>query len=450
MVIGGGAAGEAAGSLGGELGLDVVLVERELVGGECAFWACMPSKALLDSASRRAIGADYPWRRASARRDWMISREGTDRSSDGSHVRALEDSGATFIRGSARIAGPGRVEISVAGRPLKIHETRSIIIASGSVPFIPEVDGLEEAGYWTNREATSVRELPSSIAIVGGGPVGVEIAQIYTRFGVEVHLIEKYPRIMIKDHPRSAQTLDMRLKEEGVTIYNDTTAIAVRRGGKGRIVELADGRKVEAAELLIAVGRVPDMKGLGLEELGIELIDGKRPPRSDSAMSIGPGVYVAGDAAGGLQFTHVADYQGRIAVMNAAGTVTSADLSAVPRTTFTDPETSAVGLTVDEARAQGLDVFEISQDFAATARGQSIEGSSGHVSAVVDADRGLLVGAFAACPGASEMIMEAVLAIKQSIPVHVLADAIHPFPTASRVFGNVMSQAVKRLNRSSS
>ena len=441
IVIGGGASGEAASSLGAELGGKVVLVEQDLVGGECGFWACIPSKSLLDSAGRRAIGAEYSWERASARRDWNISRENIDYPSDASHVKPLADAGVEIVRGVARVIGMGKVEVRFNGGGPKVLEGRNLIICTGSKPSIPPLEGLEEAGYWTSRQATSTRDLPSSLVILGGGPIGVEMAQVFARFGTKVIVVEHNDRLLARDHPRSSEVLAARLTEEGVDMRLGVRAEKVERGGAGRRVTLSDGSTVEGAEMIVAVGRrARDLTEMGVEEAGVKLDDrGLAAP--DDRMMIGDGVFVAGDAAGGLQFTHIADYEGRVAARNAMGVDYHADLTAVPRTTFTDPETSAVGLTVEEAQEQGIDAFEVTQDFATTARGYTIEGSVGHVTAVVDRERKILVGAFAAGPGASEIIHEAVLALKLKIPIEALADTIHAFPTAARVFANLLADA---------
>ena len=456
IVIGAGPAGEAAAYLGRELGASVAVVEKDLAGGECPFWACMPSKTLLAAATRRAVGADYPWERASRRRDWMISREDTDYPSDAGHVAGLEGAGVRFVRGEARLVGAGKVEVRSKGNGPQTLEGANVIVAAGSAPVIPPIRGLDEAGYWTSREGTSLRELPSSIVVLGGGPVGVELAQVYARFGVKTVLVEGHDRILPRDHPRSSEVVTDQLRTEGIDVRTRVHATAVRTGGEGRILEMSDGGAVEGAELLVAVGRrAPDLRAMGLEEAGVELSErGTAGP--DEQLRVGPGVFLAGDAAGGLMFTHVADYEGRVTVAAAMGHPAKADLGSVPRATFTDPEVGAVGLTVEEAQEQGIDAFEVSQDFASSARGFTLEpvrpssgpileGVPGHVTAVIDRGRGLLAGAFAACPGASDLIHEAVLAMKHSVPVAVLADAIHAFPTASRVFGGVMVEATKQL-----
>ncbi len=445
IVIGGGAAGEAAGFAAAAIGASAVLVERDLVGGACPFWACMPSKTLLNSAARRACGADEDWAHASDRRDWMISREEIDHPDDGGHVRRMEAAGTRVIRGEARIVGPGVVEVRGPEDHVETLRATSVIVAAGSAPFVPPIPGVDDVPYWTSRDATSTRVLPSSLVILGGGVVGVEMAQVFVRFGVRVTLVEGGDRILSRDHPLTSKHVADQLVEEGLELRLGVTAQGVRAGGAGRIVQLSDGSTVEGAELLVAVGRRPaDLRALGAEDAGATL-DDRGAPAPDAQMRIADGLFVAGDVAGGLQFTHVADYEGGIAARAAAGGPERADLRVVPKVTFTDPEASAVGLTVEEAKAASIDAFEISRDFASTGKGQTMEGAHGHLTAVVDRERKRLIGAFAACPGAGELIHEAVLAMKVDAPIEVLADTIHAFPTAARVMGGVYQEAAARL-----
>jgi dihydrolipoamide dehydrogenase len=387
----------------------------------------------------------------------MISREHIDYPDDAGHAAGLESAGAQLVRGSARITGAGSVEVREVGGETRTLTARALVVAIGSEPVIPPIEGLADAGFWTSNDGTSLRELPSSIVVLGGGVVGVELAQVYARFGVKTIVVEGNDRLIPREHPKSSELVERQLKQEGVEVRTGVLAQSVRVGGAGRIVELGDGSSVEGAEVMVAVGRrAGDLRALGIEEAGVELSE-KGVPSPDERMRVAEGVFLAGDCAGGMQFTHVADYTGRIAVRNALGKGSVADLSSVPRTSFTDPETSGVGSTVEEAREKGIDAFEVTADFSTSARGFTIEprrpgseaileGSPGHVTAVVDRGRGVLVGAFAACPGASELIHEAVLAIKQDIPVAVLADAIHAFPTGARVFGNVMAEARDKLD----
>jgi dihydrolipoamide dehydrogenase len=262
---------------------------------------------------------------------------------------------------------------------------------------------------------------------------------------VRTVIVEGSDRILQRDHPRSSQAVTDQLRQEGVEIRTGVQARAVRAGGSGRIVELSDGSRVEGAQLLVAVGRrAADLRALGIEAAGVRLGD-RDAVRPDAQMRIGDGVFVAGDAAGGLQFTHVADYEGKIAIRAALGRSARVDLASVPKATFTEPETAAVGLTVEEARAQGIDAFEVTQDFPATARGVTLEATGGHLTIVVDRGRGVLAGAFAACPGSGELVHEATLAIKLGAPLDVLADTIHAFPTAARAFGSLLEDAARQL-----
>ena len=376
VVIGGGAAGEAAGFAAASLGAPAVLVERDLVGGECPFWACMPSKTLLNSAAQRACDPTYDWPHASARRDWMISREEIAYPDDSGHVRRMEAAGTRVLRGEARIVGPGAVEVRTdAG--IEHLGAANVIVAAGSKPFVPPIPGIDDVPYWTSREATSTRELPSSLVILGGGVVGVEMAQVFVRFGVHVTLVEGGDRILSRDHPLTSKAVAEQLQQEGLVLRTGVTAQRVIAGGAGRIVELSDGTTVEGAELLVAVGRRPaDLRALGAEEAGASL-DDRGVPAPDDQLRIADGLFVAGDVAGGLQFTHVADYEGGVTARAATGRAVRADLSAVPKVTFTDPEAAGVGLTVDEAHEQGIEAFEISRDFASTGKGQTIEGARG-------------------------------------------------------------------------
>jgi len=265
------------------------------------------------------------------------------------------------------------------------------------------------------------------------------------RFGVRVTLVEGGDRILSRDHPLTSKAVAEQLTQEALVLRTGVTAERVRAGGAGRVVDLSDGTAVEGAEVLVAVGRrAADLRALGTEEAGASL-DERGAATHDEQMRIAEGLFVAGDVAGGLQFTHVADYEGGIAARAAAGRAAVADLRVVPKVTFTDPEAAAVGLTVEEATAAGIDAFEISRDFPSTGKGQTIEGARGHLTAVVDRERARLVGAFAACPGAGELIHEAVLAMRSDVPVEVLADTIHAFPTSARVMGGVYQEALQRL-----
>ena len=447
VVIGAGPAGEAAAYLARRRGASVAIVDRDLFGGSCPFWACMPSKTLLHAAAVHAGGGDYDWERASERRDYMINRMVIDYPDDGSHASGLADAGATVIRGDARLAGPGRVDVARDGE-VRHLEADHVIVAIGSEARIPSLDGLDTIPYWTNREATAARELPRSLAIMGGGPTGVELAQVYARYGVPTTLIDSNDRILSRDHPRSSACLADALERDGVAIRTSVRSVAVEAGDGARPhrIMLSDGSSVEAHAVLVAVGRASPVSGLGLESVGVS-VDGDRAPRPDDALRIAPEVYLVGDPAGPELHTHLAHYQGEAAVRIALGEPVQPDHSAIPRATFTDPETGSVGLLLEEARSAGHDAFEETADLATSAKGYVTE-STGHVSIVVDAERRTLLGAFIAGPGASEAIHEAVLAVKTATPLSVLADTIHAFPTTARVMGGLFAAAAERLDGS--
>jgi dihydrolipoamide dehydrogenase len=443
-IIGAGPAGEAAAYLARKRGASVVVIDRDLFGGACPFWACMPSKTLLHAASVHAAGGSYDWERASDRRDYMISREGTDYPSDAGHVKGLEDAGAVAMRGTGRISGLGRVSVAHHGAEHTV-KARHIVIAAGSRSTVPAIEGLDTIVPWTNREATSTRELPASLVVLGAGPTGVEMAQVFARFGVPATLIASKPRVNPKDHPRNSAVLEAALRADGVVVRTSVRATRVRaRAGTGgaHVIELSDGSTVEGQEVLLAVGRTLPLAELGLESIDIDVGDGDLPVGPD--LRIAEGIFVAGDVAGPEMHTHVAHYQGEMAVRIALGDDVRPDYRAIPRAVYTDPEVAGVGLSLEQASAEGYDAFEETTDLASSAKGQVAE-ASGHVTIVVDRASRTLLGAFIAGPAASEVIHEAVLAIKTRTSLDVLADTIHAFPTTARVMGGLFAQAVSTL-----
>ncbi|MDP9468879.1 MAG: NAD(P)/FAD-dependent oxidoreductase [Chloroflexota bacterium] len=442
VIMGAGPAGEAAAFLARGRGASVAIVDRDLFGGACPFFACMPSKSLLHSAAVHAGGGDYPWPKASDRRDYMISREGIDYPDDHGHFQALEAAGAVPMRGAARLDGPGRVVVSHDGIEHAL-EAAAVVVAVGSTSRVADIPGIAEVPVWTNREATTARDLPKSLLILGAGPTGVELAQVYARFGVPVTLVVPGPRILARDHPRSSAVVAAALVRDGVTIRTGARAVAAHAGageqGTHRF-DLDDGTSVEAAAVLLAIGRSLPLEGLGLETVGVHVSGGRLKP--DRQLRIAPGVYVAGDPAGPEMHTHVSHYQGEIVARVALGEDVAPDYSAIPRALYTDPETGSVGLLLEEAQGQGMNAEELTADLATSAKGYAAE-AEGHVSIVVDRGAGTLVGAFIAGPGASEAIHEAVLAVKLQTPISVLADTIHAFPTVARVMGLLFSDAAK-------
>jgi pyruvate/2-oxoglutarate dehydrogenase complex dihydrolipoamide dehydrogenase (E3) component len=443
-IIGAGSAGEAAAYLARERGASVAIIDRELFGGSCPFWACMPSKTLLHAAATHAAGGDYPWEQASDRRDYMIKREGTDHPSDTGHVRGLETAGATVIRGTGRISGPGRVTVAGEGGEQTIG-ARHVIVAVGSTSTIPDIAGLDTITPWTNREATSTRALPESLVVLGAGPTGVEMAQVFARYGVPVTLISPRDRVHPQDHPRNSAFLEAGLRRDGVDVRTGVRATGVRAraaSSGAHVVELTDGSTVEGHEILLAVGRTYPLADLGLDTIGLD------PSARISAgpdLRIADGVFLIGDPAGPEMHTHLAHYQGEIAVRIALGDEVRPDYSAIPRAVYTDPEVAGVGRSLEQALQDGVDAFEEVAELASTAKGYVAE-AEGHVTIVVDRASRTLVGAFIAAPGAGELIHEAVLAIKTRTPIDVLADTIHAFPTTARVMGGLFVKAAKRLD----
>jgi pyruvate/2-oxoglutarate dehydrogenase complex dihydrolipoamide dehydrogenase (E3) component len=443
VIVGAGAAGEAAAHYARSRDASVAIVDRGLFGGSCPFWACMPSKALLHAAAVRHAGGAYPWSRASDFRDYMINREGTDTPDDSGHTKSLEDAGATVIRGSASLAGAGRVRID-GDREL---EAGAVVLAVGSVSRVPDLPGLAEAHPWTNVEGTSTRELPRSLVILGGGPTGVELAQVYARYDVPVTLVHPRDRVHDREHPRSSELLGKGLEAGGVTLRLGVRASRVRAGqgaDGAHVVELGEGADpVEGHEILLSIGRDAPLDGLGLETIGVTPSDGRLEP--DDRLRIAENVYVAGDVAGPEMHTHLGHYTGEAAARIALGDGDYRPfLDAIPRATYTDPETASVGLLLDQARERGIDAAEYTEDIGTSSKGYTAE-AQGHCTIVVDRSERVLVGAFLAGPAVSEAIHECVLAIRARVPLSVLADTIHAFPTVARVLGTTFVNADRDL-----
>jgi pyruvate/2-oxoglutarate dehydrogenase complex dihydrolipoamide dehydrogenase (E3) component len=432
VVIGSGPAGEVAISRLAEQGLRVALCERELIGGECAYWACIPSKTLLRPAEARAeatrvAGVSEPrtdWPQVAKYRDFMI-RDLDDTNQE----TGYRDEGVDVRRGEARITGPGRVEI--AGTVL---ETDRIVIATGSDARIPEIDGLEQASYWTNREATTVKELPTSIVILGGGPVGIELGQFFARFGTDVTLVQSAERLIDREDPAVSALIADALRGDGIDLRTGVHATSARRDGGERVLVLDDGTEARGRELLIATGRRPRVENLGLENLGIDA-DPKGIP-VDERCRAGDGVWAVGDVTGVMPFTHVGMYQARIASADIAGKAAHADYAAIPRVVFSDPEIAAVGLTEQQARSQAIDVATSRVELAdAIARPWTYqENPGGALGLLADRERKVLIGAWAVAPLAGEWIHQAALAIKAQVPLEVLRDTVAQFPTFSEAY----------------
>lgn len=443
VIMGAGPAGEAAAYKARSLGASVAIVDRDLFGGACPFFACVPSKSLLHSAAVHAAGGDYPWPKASRRRDWMISREGIDYPDDTRHFEDLRNAGAVPMRGSARFDGPGRVVITHDDVEHRL-EAGAVILAVGSTSKVPDLPGLADIPFWTNRDATSARELPESLLVLGAGPTGVELSQAYARYGVPVTLVVPSARILPRDHERSSAAVAKGLARDGVKIHTGARAVAAHAaaGEEGRHrFDLDDGSSVEGAAVLLAIGRELPLAHLGLDTVGVDISAGRLHP--DPQLRLAPGVFVAGDPAGPEMHTHVSHYEGEITARIALGEDVTPDFGAIPRAVYTDPESASVGLLLEQAQERGITAEELSSDLATTAKGEVAE-AEGHVTIVVDRGAGTLAGVFMAGPSVSEAIHEAVLAVKLQTPLPVLADTIHAFPTVARVLGLLFSEAANK------
>jgi pyruvate/2-oxoglutarate dehydrogenase complex dihydrolipoamide dehydrogenase (E3) component len=450
VIIGAGPAGEAAAFKARERGASVAIVDRRWFGGSCPHIGCLPSKALLHSAAVHwANPPTYSWERASAHRDFMINRPaGAAEPDDTSHVKGLEDAGATCYRGSARIVGRGRVEVRHDDQAHELHAA-NVIVAVGSFSKVPTLPGLKAIEPWTNRQATLARELPRSLLVLGGGPTGCEMAQVYARFGVPTTIVQSGDRLAPTDHPRNSDAVAAGLRASGVDVRLGVRAMAVRAGaGKdgAHVIELDDGTTAEGHEILVAVGRAFPVDDLGLEHYGVDTT-GRVSMLRNGRLRVADGLFVAGDPAGPELHTHQAHYQGEMAVRIALGDDVSPDYRALPRATYTDPEAAFVGVTLDQAKATGVNAFELVAAYPTSAKGYAIEATIGHITIIVDRATRELVGAAMACPDASAAIHECVLAIRAHVPMDVLADTIHAFPSTSRILNGLFADALRELDR---
>ena len=433
VIIGAGPGGEVALNTLLKAGKRVALLENDVLGGECSNWGCIPSKTLLrptelEAKCERAAGVDTPgldFPRLSAYRDYMVSSH-----DDAKRVTRYEERGVTVFKDTGQIVGPGRVQVD--GRVL---ETDAIIVATGAEAVVPPIPGLQESGFWTNREATDLTEIPESVVVIGGGAVGIELAQFLARFGSRVTLVQGPERLADREAPEIGDALAEILEEDGIELRLGVHAQAVRLEGGERVVTLDDGSEARGEVLLLATGRRPRTQDIGLETVGIEPT--RRGIEVDERCRAGAGVWAIGDVTGVAAFTHVAKYQGRIAVADILGQEAKADYRAVPRVLFTDPEVAAVGVTEAAAREQGIDVVTATIDLPTSiARPYTFqENPRGKFGIVVDRQRQVLVGAWAVAPLAGEWIHTAVLAIRAEIPVSVLKDTIAQFPSFSEAFG---------------
>lgn len=424
VVIGMGPGGEVVADRLLDAGRRVAVVEKELIGGECAYWACIPSKTVLRGGevlaeSRRVAGAEgmsLSWDAMREYRDYMVRYL-----DDSAQIDGYERRGARVIKGEALLDGPGQVLVN--GESLKADH---IIVATGSDAYVPPIVGLEEMDQWTSREIFSARDLPASVAVVGGSAVGVETALFLCRYGTQVTLIQRSGRLLAREDPAVGDLARLHLEAAGARVR---TGVTPRRCTPRR-VELDDGSAIEADVIAFATGRTPRTGGLGLETGGAH-IDDRGAIRVDDRCQAAPGLWAVGDVTGLMPFTHVAKYQARVVVDTILGRPRRAHYSGIPRVVFADPEIAAVGLTPAEAGARGIRTIATEVDVpAAIGRPWTYEREPrGRLGVLADSDADVLVGAWAVAPLAGEWIHYAALAIRAQVRIDVLLDQVAQFPT---------------------
>jgi pyruvate/2-oxoglutarate dehydrogenase complex dihydrolipoamide dehydrogenase (E3) component len=446
VILGAGPAGEVCAGRLGESGLSVAIVEPHLIGGECSFYACMPSKALLRPGEllaevRRipgvaeAVTGELDAAAVLERRDEIIHNL------DDKHMEPwLTDRGVEIVRGAGRFEGERRVAVGDDTLVAK----RAVVVATGSGPAMPPIDGLKEAKPWTNREATTAKRAPERMTILGGGVVGVEMAQAWRTLGSQITLIEGGDRVLAREEPFASEDVERSLSEHGVDIRKGAKATAVRSDGGEVVVELDSGDSIPGDELLVAVGRRPNTTELALETIGLE--PGK-PVEVDDYMrrSDIPWLYAIGDVNGRALLTHMGKYQARIAadaILGPGGPCLILDGARAPRVTFTDPQVAAVGYTLDAAKQAGLNVraVDVSTQASAGASFYGRDDAPGTSRLVVDEDAGLVVGATFTGPEVGEWLQAATIAVVGKVPLDLLAHAVPAFPTRSEVWLYLMEK----------
>ena len=442
VVLGMGPGGEdVAGNLA-ESGLSVVGIEAGLVGGECPYWGCIPSKMMIRAAHLLAEARRIPGvaGSSSVTADWepvaaRIRAEATDNWNDKVAVDRFVDKGGTFVRGRGRLVSSDSVEVD--GH--KYRATHDVVVATGTTAAVPPIPGLADTPFWTNREAVEAETLPASIIVLGGGAIGAELTQVYARFGVDVTIVEALDRLLPLEEPEAGSVLAEVLTSEGVTVITGTAASNVSHDGSFHVT-LSDGRELVADELLIATGRRVDLVGIGADAIGVD--PAARSLAVDAHLRVTDGVWAVGDITGHGAFTHVAMYQSKIAIADILGKPhTPADYAALPRVTFTDPEVGSVGMSAAAAREAGIDVMVGRAEVPSTARGWLHKtGNEGFIQLVADRKRGVLVGATSMGPNGGEVLGLLTLAVHARTPIEELRSMIYAYPTFHRGIEDALGQ----------
>jgi pyruvate/2-oxoglutarate dehydrogenase complex dihydrolipoamide dehydrogenase (E3) component len=435
VVVGMGPGGEEVANRLAKAGMSVVGVEAELLGGECPYYGCIPSKMMIRAANLLAEARRIPGMAGAAQvsADWRpvatrIRDEATDSWDDTVAVDRFVANGGRFVRGYGRLVGPGAVGVGDE----VFHARRGVVIASGGRPWAPPIPGLSDVAYWTNREAIATEELPSSLAVIGGGAIALELGQVYARFGVEVRIVEVADRLLSLEEPEASELIERTFAAENIAFHTGAKIASVAAEGDGVRLDLGPDGIVDAECLLVATGRRPELSSLGLDTVGLD--PSARALVTDDHQRVAPGIWALGDITGVGAFTHISMYQAEIVIADISGqTWPAADYRALPRVTFTDPEIGAVGATEAAARAAGLSVAVGTYPIPSSTRGWIHKvGNEGFIKLVCDTSRDVLVGATSAGPSGGEVLGLLSLAVHAEVPVSTLRSMIYAYPTFHR------------------